>query len=78
MLLQSHDFVVIHRKGSLNQDADALSRLSNNQEVLEPITTERLKTAEESDTYIQAILQAEIKAPFRSKAEYYSMANPHV
>lgn len=66
MLLQAYHFTIIHKKGALNQDADALSRLSQNLQVQldGPADYRKFQLV---DPEIQLLLKKDIHLPFLMK-----------
>ena len=57
MALQSYHFTIVHKKGTLNQDADALSWLSQNSQVSDQLTLEMFKQLQIQDPEIKIILR---------------------
>jgi hypothetical protein len=73
LTVQSYQFTIVHRKGILNGDADALSRLpeediaavQNNQSI-EELSLQGFKTLQENDQEIK-FLKKEVKLPYEMK-----------
>jgi hypothetical protein len=80
MLVQTYEFKVIHRKGSANLDADALSRRQNNQEHTrsQGLTMEAVKMAQMEDPFIQETKNEDIKSPFSVQGDLLFHGQPPV
>ncbi|KAG1239029.1 hypothetical protein G6F35_000323 [Rhizopus arrhizus] len=63
LTIQSYQFTIIHKKGSLNADADALSRLSSNNQDLAELTLQGFHKLQQEDKVI-ALLKREVKTPY--------------
>jgi predicted aspartyl protease len=80
MMVQTYEFKVVHRKGSANLDADALSRRQNNQEQAESqgLTMEAVKLAQIEDPFIQETKGKDIKLPFSLQGDLLFHGQPPV
>lgn len=80
MLVQAYEFKVIHRKGSANLDADALSTRQNNQEHTrsQGLTMEAAKMAQMEDPFIQETKNEYIKSPFSVQGDLLFHGQPPV
>jgi hypothetical protein len=66
LAIQSYQFTIVHRKGKLNADADALSRLPEetmNVQTLEELSQQGYKKLQDQDQNIQ-LLKREVKQPY--------------
>ncbi|KAG1319303.1 hypothetical protein G6F62_011909 [Rhizopus arrhizus] len=63
MALQSYHFTIVPKKGTLNQDADALSRLAQNSQVSDQLTLEMFKQLQIQDPEIKIILREGVSYP---------------
>jgi hypothetical protein len=68
MVLQEYNFLVNHRKGSVNKDVDVLTRLQNTQveaqEDSPGLTLEAIKIALANDEFVQAKREERIRTSF--------------
>lgn len=67
LAIQVYQFTVVHRKGSMNADADALSRLpeeTQNSQALEDLTIEEFQKMQTNDSEI-SLLKKDLKEPYK-------------
>ncbi|SAM02198.1 hypothetical protein [Absidia glauca] len=64
LTIQSYQFTIVHRKGSLNQDADALSRIQlTNQQEVSTVSMATMKQKQLVDPFIK-LIKGEVKLPY--------------
>ncbi|OBZ80935.1 Transposon Ty3-I Gag-Pol polyprotein, partial [Choanephora cucurbitarum] len=62
LALLSYQFTILHKKGKLIQDADAVSRLTQNAQ--EDLTADTFKTLQQQDPELKVLLKEGVKPPF--------------